>query len=227
MNVKASLAAALIAFVVYPPVVMAASGEPQSAASVPAVSDQQTAAADLPVSRKGKMAKSDPIPVSKKKETDKKEIIAGELPTAVSASPVTPASPTASASLAFESECAWTGKRITSLLHRDDVDTALHFYSFYQDFGCPVQHLGKALGCVVANPADQGEEALADRVDRCWADPKSRRIGTKIAEPAKAVEPAKAMEPAKTEAKGPSEPKPPDAVAAAQPPKPQSLPDKK
>ena len=72
----------------------------------------------------------------------------------------------------FEAECAWTGKRVVSLLKREDVDTAQAFSRFYGSFGCPSVHIGKSFGCVVASESER--EAIDERIDRCWADPYTR-----------------------------------------------------
>jgi pyruvate/2-oxoglutarate dehydrogenase complex dihydrolipoamide acyltransferase (E2) component len=81
-------------------------------------------------------------------------------------------------------ECTWSGKRIVSLLIRDDVDTADKHRRFYEQFGCPAQHVGLALRCVIQSeiPAaaptqgsvQQGQahaKALAERVEQCWDKP--------------------------------------------------------
>lgn len=75
-------------------------------------------------------------------------------------------------------ECAWLGKRIISLLARDDVDQADKFRSFYRDFGCRESHLGPTFRCVILNsdepaaanaPATaNAEDTFTARVDRCW-----------------------------------------------------------
>lgn len=75
---------------------------------------------------------------------------------------------------ASDFECAWTGKRVVSLLTRDDVDAATHFARFYSSFNCPNPHIGKTLGCVVA-PESMGDgEPIESRIERCWTDPKSK-----------------------------------------------------
>jgi hypothetical protein len=73
-------------------------------------------------------------------------------------------------------ECAWVGKRIVSLLARDDVDTSKRFLEFYRLFGCREAHLAPSFRCVVAEDEKatrtdetSPEEALSERVDRCWA----------------------------------------------------------
>ena len=81
-------------------------------------------------------------------------------------------------------ECAWAGRRMVSLLMRDDVDTADKFRRFYDQFNCPSEHIGPALRCVIqseipaAAPAQgavqQGQtqaRALAERVEQCWDKP--------------------------------------------------------
>ncbi|MGC2854378.1 hypothetical protein ACM64Y_02800 [Novispirillum sp. DQ9] len=67
-------------------------------------------------------------------------------------------------------ECAWTGKRVVSLLARDDVDTAKRFLEFYNVFDCREAHLGPALRCVILESSNAPpDEPAAARVDRCWA----------------------------------------------------------
>lgn len=80
-------------------------------------------------------------------------------------------------------ECAWSGRRILSLLVRDDIDTAEKHRRFYEQFGCPTAHIGLALRCVIRSelpPAptqgnvQQGQahaKALAERVEQCWDKP--------------------------------------------------------
>ncbi len=74
-------------------------------------------------------------------------------------------------------ECAWTGKRVISLLARDDVEQATRFKAFYKDFGCRESHLGPTFRCVILGdevtdgdaPAQSAEESFTARVDRCWS----------------------------------------------------------
>lgn len=78
-----------------------------------------------------------------------------------------PAKPTA-----LDAECAWTGKRIVSLLARDDVDAAHKFQRFYDQFSCPAEHVSAAFRCVVINGISPAPgKALSDRVDQCWDKP--------------------------------------------------------
>jgi hypothetical protein len=70
-------------------------------------------------------------------------------------------------------ECVWTGRRVVSLLWRDDLDTALRQLELYDRFSCPSDHLQQAFRCVVR----QGEidkkspESIGMRVAACWLTP--------------------------------------------------------
>src|ERR1051326_6458355 len=70
-------------------------------------------------------------------------------------------------------ECVWTGRRVGSLLWRDDLDTALRQLELYDRFSCPGDHLQQAFRCVVR----QGEidkkspESIGLRVAACWLTP--------------------------------------------------------
>lgn len=66
-------------------------------------------------------------------------------------------------------ECAWTGKRIVSLLARDDVEQSKRFLEFYRMFGCKEEHLGPTMRCVIMDATGPEAEDLTARVDRCWA----------------------------------------------------------
>ena len=70
-------------------------------------------------------------------------------------------------------ECVWTGRRITSLLWRDDVDTARRYLDLYDRFGCSAEHLKLAFRCVIRQgPIDpKAADRLAARVHDCWLDP--------------------------------------------------------
>lgn len=75
---------------------------------------------------------------------------------------------------AEDAECAFTGKRITHLLARDDADAANRFFRFYTTFKCPEGHLGMAFRCVVTTPVlTQGKE-LTERVEKCWMAPDTK-----------------------------------------------------
>lgn len=85
-----------------------------------------------------------------------------------------------------QSECAWVGKRVVSLLVRDDVDTATDFTRFYAMFRCPDSHIAATLACVVSDPAAAREgTALTEHVDLCWANPSTRLLPQKPPNPDK------------------------------------------
>jgi hypothetical protein len=66
-------------------------------------------------------------------------------------------------------ECAWTGKRIVSLLARDDVDQAKRFLEFYRLFSCKESHIAPTFRCVLnAEQENASAEEFTDRVERCW-----------------------------------------------------------
>ena len=74
---------------------------------------------------------------------------------------------------AGSAECVWTGRRITSLLWRDDVDTARRYIDLYDRFGCSAEHLKLTFRCVIRQgPIDpKAADRLAARVHDCWLDP--------------------------------------------------------
>lgn len=74
---------------------------------------------------------------------------------------------------AGQPECLWVGRRIVSLIWRDDLDTAARHRELYERFGCPSGHIQDAFRCLVR----QGEidlkvpESLNERVHACWVNP--------------------------------------------------------
>ena len=71
-------------------------------------------------------------------------------------------------------ECLWLGRRVVSLLWRDDFDTAFRHLDLYDRFGCPAGHIQMAFRCVVRQgnidpkaklPQQQGARLL-DQSDR-------------------------------------------------------------
>ncbi|GAB3125118.1 hypothetical protein [Novispirillum itersonii] len=66
-------------------------------------------------------------------------------------------------------ECAYTGKRIVSLLARDDVDQARKFMDFYRLFSCDEKHIGPTFRCLVNDSTvNASAEDINARIDRCW-----------------------------------------------------------
>lgn len=70
-------------------------------------------------------------------------------------------------------ECVWTGRRIASLLWRDDIDTARRYIDLYDRFNCSAEHLKLVFRCVIEQgPIDpKAADRLASRVHACWIAP--------------------------------------------------------
>src|SRR5215472_2025332 len=46
-------------------------------------------------------------------------------------------------------ECVWLGRRVVSLLWRDDIDTAFRHLDLYDRFGCPSGHIQATFRCLI------------------------------------------------------------------------------
>jgi hypothetical protein len=71
-------------------------------------------------------------------------------------------------------ECVWLGRRVVSLLWRDDLDTAFRHLDLYDRFGCPSGHIQATFRCLVlnANAIDpKAADSLNGRVHACWINP--------------------------------------------------------
>jgi hypothetical protein len=81
---------------------------------------------------------------------------------------------------AGQPECVWLGRRIVSLLWRDDLDTAFRHIDLYDRFGCPGAHIQMTFRCLVRNGNIDPKvpEALNNRVHACWIDPSLRVAAT-------------------------------------------------
>ena len=72
---------------------------------------------------------------------------------------------------------AWLGRRVVSLLWRDDLDTAFRHLDLYDRFGCPAGHIQATFRCVVrqgsidpkADP--KATDTINGRVHSCWINP--------------------------------------------------------
>jgi hypothetical protein len=80
-------------------------------------------------------------------------------------------------------ECVWTGRRISSLLWRDDLGTASRYMELYEKFGCSPEHVKLAFRCVIKQgPIDpKAAEELASRVHNCWMSPEGPKKETNAA----------------------------------------------
>jgi len=71
-------------------------------------------------------------------------------------------------------ECVWLGRRVVSLLWRDDLDTAFRHLDLYDRFGCPSGHIQAAFRCLVLHSASidpKTPDSLNGRVLACWINP--------------------------------------------------------
>lgn len=70
-------------------------------------------------------------------------------------------------------ECVWLGRRVVSLLWRDDLDTAFRHLDLYDRFGCPSGHIQATFRCLVrrGNIDLKTQETLSGRVHTCWINP--------------------------------------------------------
>jgi hypothetical protein len=71
-------------------------------------------------------------------------------------------------------ECVWAGRRVVSLLWRDDIETAFRHLDLYDRFGCPAGHIQAAFRCLLAHAASidpKATDSLNGRVQACWINP--------------------------------------------------------
>lgn len=70
-------------------------------------------------------------------------------------------------------ECVWLGRRVVSLLWRDDLDTAFRHLDLYDRFTCPSGHIQATFRCLVkqGNIDPKAADSLNGRIHACWIDP--------------------------------------------------------
>jgi hypothetical protein len=76
-------------------------------------------------------------------------------------------------------ECVWLGRRVVSLLWRDDLDTAFRHLDLYDRFGCPSAHIQQTFRCLIQHSAGidpKTADSLNGRVHACWINPASPAI---------------------------------------------------
>jgi len=81
-------------------------------------------------------------------------------------------------------ECVWLGRRVVSLLWRDDLDTAFRHLDLYDRFGCPAGHIQATFRCLVRqgnNIDPKAPDTLNSRVHGCWINPTAEMQGTAAA----------------------------------------------
>lgn len=117
-------------------------------------------------------------PSAQQPEVKEKQRPAGEQPRPVRKPPIVvpaPIAPDTTAQGPHTPACVWLGKRVLSLLIRDDAMGAQDFTPFYVRFGCSEAHLAKAFSCVVTNDGNANDtDVLAVRVNECWSNPDAR-----------------------------------------------------
>jgi len=71
-------------------------------------------------------------------------------------------------------ECVWLGRRVVSLLWRDDLETAFRHLDLYDRFGCPAGHIQATFRCLILHSASidaKAPDSLNGRVEACWVNP--------------------------------------------------------
>lgn len=80
-------------------------------------------------------------------------------------------------------ECVWLGRRIVSLMWRDDLDTAFRHLDLYDRFGCPGGHVQATFRCLVRFGGQidpKVAETLNGRVHACWINPNAQPQGVTV-----------------------------------------------
>jgi len=76
-------------------------------------------------------------------------------------------------------ECVWLGRRVVSLLWRDDLDTAFRHLDLYDRFGCPSGHIQATFRCLISHGSTidpKAADSLNGRVHACWINPSTPAI---------------------------------------------------
>ena len=86
-------------------------------------------------------------------------------------------------------ECVWLGRRVVTLLWRDDLDTAFRHLDLYDRFGCPSTHIQATFRCLVrqGHIDPKSQESLNGRVHACWLNPALAPTPVTAAKPAPAA----------------------------------------
>jgi hypothetical protein len=77
-------------------------------------------------------------------------------------------------------ECLWVGRRVVSLLWRDDLETAFRHLDLYDRFGCPMAHIQAAFRCLVrqGNIDAKATDTINSRIHACWIKPDNEPKGS-------------------------------------------------
>jgi hypothetical protein len=86
-------------------------------------------------------------------------------------------------------ECVWLGRRVVSLLWRDDLDTAFRHLDLYDRFGCPSSHIQATFRCLVrqGHIDPKAQDSLNGRVHACWLNPALTPTPVSAAQPSAAT----------------------------------------
>jgi hypothetical protein len=112
-------------------------------------------------------------------------------------------------------ECVWLGRRVVSLMWRDDLDTAFRHLDLYDRFGCPGGHVQAAFRCLTRFGGQidpKVAETLSSRIHACWINPGAQPQAAAAASPAPVpstagnAAPAPAASPSPTPAASPAAP---------------------
>ena len=76
-------------------------------------------------------------------------------------------------SAAGNPECVWLGRRVVTLMWRDDLDTAFRHLDLYDRFGCPGGHIQAAFRCMArtGGPDAKPTGDINKDVQTCWVNP--------------------------------------------------------
>jgi hypothetical protein len=84
-------------------------------------------------------------------------------------------------------ECVWLGRRVVSLMWRDDLDTAFRHLDLYDRFGCPGGHVQATFRCLTRFGGQidpKVAETLSSRIHACWINPGAQPQAAVAANPA-------------------------------------------
>jgi hypothetical protein len=87
-------------------------------------------------------------------------------------------------------ECVWLGRRVVSLMWRDDLDTAFRHLDLYDRFGCPGGHVQATFRCLTrfgSQIDNKVPRSLGDRIHACWINPAAQPQAAVAANPAPAT----------------------------------------
>jgi hypothetical protein len=104
-------------------------------------------------------------------------------------------------------ECVWLGRRVVTLMWRDDLDTAFRHLDLYDRFGCPGGHVQASFRCLTrfgSQIDDKVPRSLSDRIQACWINPGAQPQAAAATQPAPAPTTAGSAAPAQAPAPSPA-----------------------